>query len=67
MSNNETLKQIKIDYGLTTEGIAKLTGWKVATISSYLADPEGSNYRALPGYRMDYLRYKLKSRKKASV
>jgi hypothetical protein len=67
LNNNQLLRQYKIDYGLTSGDIAKLTKWNIRSVDSWLANPDNANYREMKDYRMDYLEFKLKRRRKVSV
>ena len=67
MTNRETLKQLKTDFGLTSKQVADIMGRSLHTVISWLNDTKTcKSARLMDDRELDYLRLKLKTRKKVN-
>lgn len=57
-----TIREIKTDFGLTTQQVADILGISCHTVSSWLLDPASPSYRNMPKPMMELLAIKLTTR-----
>ena len=67
LTNRETLKQLKTDYGLTSQQVADIMGRSLHTVRSWLNDTKTcKSARLMDDRELEYLKFKLRSRKKVN-
>ena len=66
LTNQQILKQIKIDYGLTRQQMADLISAPLSTMHNWLNPPSSKSARACPDYIIELMMLKLKRKKKVN-
>ena len=58
-TNNEQIKAMRSDFGLTIVEIAALIGSQVNTVKNWVKDPQANGYRPAPDHAVRCLAYAL--------
>ena len=64
MSNSDTLRELKADYGITTQKVADIMGVSLKAVNSWLLPPGSKSHRNMTDSRLDHLKSKLSRMKR---
>jgi len=64
VNNASKLREYKRVYGLNTEKVADILGCSIIAVNGWLLRPDSPFYHPMPNHRLDYLKLRLRGRKK---
>jgi len=64
VNNADSLREYKRVYGLNTKKVADILDCSVIAVNGWLLRPDSPFYHPMPNHRLDYLKLRLRGRKK---